>query len=201
MSIGSMNFGARIQQFKSQCNRVLNLIWSVSSTGWGADRKTLVMIYKELIWSKLNYECIVYSSANGTDLSGLETVAKDAMRIASRCIKSTLTTSIQVINEQPLLQIRRNKLSLKYCYKAKSLTKPCLQIFHPRTRNYVQLDILPSLFNQNTKNTNWTKFKVKTYHDWFLIFSIQDQGTYLGHWTNELSWTDLPKDTTWPQIF
>ena len=67
-----LDWKAHIQQIKSRCNKALNLMQSVSSTEWGADQKTLVMIYSSLIRSKMDYGCIVYNSASSRELESLE---------------------------------------------------------------------------------------------------------------------------------
>lgn len=116
-----LNWKPHIQQLKSKCNKALDLMKSVSSTEWGADQKTLMTIYRSLIRSKLDYGCIVYNSANNTDLTNLESISNEAMRIASGCFRSTPIHSLQVITSEPPLQIRRDKLSLRYFYKTRSL--------------------------------------------------------------------------------
>ena len=64
---------------------------------------------------------MVYNLASCRELESVESVSNEAMRISSGCFKSTPISSLQVITEEPPLQIRRDKLSLKYYYKAKSL--------------------------------------------------------------------------------
>ena len=53
------------------------------------------------------------------DLSSLESVANEAMRIPCGSFKSIPKTSLQIITEEPPLRIRRGKLNLKYYYKVK----------------------------------------------------------------------------------
>ena len=109
---------------------------SVISTECGADPKTIMMIYRSLIRSKIDYGCIVYNSASSRELVSLESVSNEAMRISSGCFRSTPISSLQVITEEPPLQKRRDKLSLKYYYKVKKLTtKSGFQIQSPRTRS------------------------------------------------------------------
>ena len=94
---------------------------SVSSTEWRAEQKTVMMIYRSLIRSKIDYGCMVYNSASSRALESLEYVSNEAMRISSGCFKSTPISRLQVITEEPPLQIRRYKLSLKCYYKVNSL--------------------------------------------------------------------------------
>ena len=73
--------------------------------------------------SKIDYGCIVYNSTSNRELVGLESVSNEAMRISSGCIRSTPLSSLQIITEEPPLQIWRDKLSLKYYYKVKPYHK------------------------------------------------------------------------------
>ena len=105
---------------------------SVSSTEWGADQKTLMMIYRSLIRSKIDYGCIVYNSASSRDLESLESVSNEVMRMSSGCFKYTPIFSLQGITGEPPLQIRIYKLSLKHCYNVKSsLQKLAFKIITP----------------------------------------------------------------------
>ena len=56
---------------------------SVSSTEWGADQKKLMMIYRTLIRSKIDYGCIVYNPASSSEVEDPESVSDEAMRISS----------------------------------------------------------------------------------------------------------------------
>ena len=109
-----LDWKAHVQQLKSKCNQALNLMRSVSSTEWGADRKTLIMFYRSLIRSKIDYGCTAYNCASSRKLQSLESVSYESMRISSGCFKSTPIFSLQVITEEAPLQIKKDKLSLKY---------------------------------------------------------------------------------------
>ena len=58
-----LTFIPHINYLKSKCQKALNLLRVVSHIDWGADRATLLKLYKSLIRSKLDYGCIVYGSA------------------------------------------------------------------------------------------------------------------------------------------
>ena len=79
-----------------------------------------MMVYKSLIRSKIDYGSLVYTSASSKVLASLESVSTEAMRIPSGLFKSTPIFSLKVITKEPPLQIRRDKLSLKYYYKVKT---------------------------------------------------------------------------------
>ena len=79
------------------------------------------MTYRSLIRSKFDYGCIVYDSASSRELESSESVSNEGMSISSGCFKPTLISSLYVIKEEPPLQIIRDKLSLEYYHKVKSL--------------------------------------------------------------------------------
>ena len=52
-----------IRYIKAKCLKALNLLKVLSNTSWGADRPTLLHLYRSLIRSKLDYGSVVYGSA------------------------------------------------------------------------------------------------------------------------------------------
>ena len=85
-----------------------------------------MMIYRSLLRSKVDYGCIVYNSASSRELKSLVSVSNETMRISSGCFKFT------PISQKKLLQMRRDKLVLKYYYKVKSLLQnPAFKFITP----------------------------------------------------------------------
>ena len=67
----------------------------------------LITFYKSFIKSKLDYGCIIYSSASKTVLGKLETIQTNAIRIATGAFKSSLVVALQTeTNILPLDQWR-----------------------------------------------------------------------------------------------
>ena len=58
-----LSFIPHIRYIKAKCLKALNLLKVLSNTSWGADRSTLLHLYRSLIRSKLDYGSIVYGSA------------------------------------------------------------------------------------------------------------------------------------------
>ena len=85
-----------------------------------------------MIRFKIDYGCEVYSSASSREVVNLESVSNEAMRIPSGRFRFTPLSSLQVITEEPPIQIGRDKLSLKCYYKMKTwLSIPSLQSMKP----------------------------------------------------------------------
>ena len=72
-----LSFIPHIKYLKAKCLKALNLLTVLSHTSWGADRTTLLHMYRSLIRSKLDYGSIVYGSARKSYLQMLDTVIKD----------------------------------------------------------------------------------------------------------------------------
>ena len=54
-----LSFKKHFSVLKAQCKEALNLIRVVAHLKWGGDRDTLLMLYRAIIRSKLDYGCIV----------------------------------------------------------------------------------------------------------------------------------------------
>ena len=67
---------------KAKCLKALNLLKVLSHTSWGADRTTLLHLYRSSIRSKLDYGSIVYGSARKSYLQMLDTVHNQGLRLA-----------------------------------------------------------------------------------------------------------------------
>ena len=70
----------------------------------GEQTKKFLMVNRRSIKSsKINYECIIYNSANSTVLQSLESVTSEAIEITSGRCKTTPKISLQVTTEEPPL--------------------------------------------------------------------------------------------------
>lgn len=69
---------AHVNELRKRCFNRLNILRVLSNTSWGADRISLMKVYQGLIHSKIDYGCIVYSSAlalvDNAYFSGLQSV-------------------------------------------------------------------------------------------------------------------------------
>ena len=105
----------------SRCNNDLNLMRMVSGTSFGADKKTLLMIYMSLIRSKLDYGCQAYMSASPTQLARLDKLQNNALRIATGAYKSTSVQAMEVECYIMPLSLRREEFALKYWARSSPL--------------------------------------------------------------------------------
>ena len=76
-----LSFKKHIRALKTECMEALNLIWVVAHLKWGGDRDTL-LLYRAIVRSKLDYECIVYGTASNTNLCQLDSIHNAGVRLA-----------------------------------------------------------------------------------------------------------------------
>jgi len=105
---------------KNKCLKALNLLRVVANTKWGSDEKTLLHLYRSLIWSKLEYGAVVYGSARKSYLRMLDPVQNQALRTCLGAFRTFPVTSLHVeANEMPL-DLRCRMLSSEYCLRVSS---------------------------------------------------------------------------------
>lgn len=61
----------QIKQLETKCKQVINLLRAVVGCDWGADKQSLIDIYRACMRSSIDYGCIVYDAAAKTTLEKL----------------------------------------------------------------------------------------------------------------------------------
>ena len=200
-----LNWKLHLNKLKMRCNQGLNIMRSVSSNHWGADQRTLMMIYRTLIRSKIDYGCFVYDSAAKQDLRALEVIANEAMRIASGCFKSTPIASLQVITSEAPLQLRRDKLGMKYYYKTRHQpNNPAFRHLTPEHENLHLISRTPPPFSIRIKSIlsqcQFEKIYI-TPNFSYTLQQIQEPTWALPRVKVNFELTDLPKASTPESIY
>ena len=115
-----LTFLPHIKNLKTICQKRLDVLKVVSGTHWGADKDTLLCLYRALIRSKLDYACIVYGSAHQSYLRILDPIHHQGLRICLGAFRTSPKESLYAEANEPSLELRRQKLSLKYYIKLKA---------------------------------------------------------------------------------
>ena len=133
-----LNFKAHITNLRKKCQSALNLLKVLSRMDWGADQVVLLRLYRALVRSKLDYGCIVYSSARRSYLQKLIPVQNQALRLCLGAFRTSPMHSLFVLANEPPLQLRWQKLSLQYAFKLKSNpNNPAYEVaFEPKFENF-----------------------------------------------------------------
>ena len=112
-----LSFIPHIKYLKAKCLKALNLLKVLSHTSWGADRTTLLKLYRSLVRSKLDYGCIIYGSARKSYLQMLDPIHNQGLRLALGAFRTSPVASLYVEADEPSLYSRREKLSLQYAIR------------------------------------------------------------------------------------
>ena len=170
---------------KAKCLKALNLLKVLSHTSWGADRTTLLRLYRSLIRSKFDYGSIVYGSARKSYLQMLNAIHHQGFRLALGAFRTYPVSSLYVEADEPSLWLRREKLSLQYAIRlAANPSYPAFEVtFPPQCQEYYErkpnaiksfgIPIAPLLESSNitTKNILFLIFHPGTLQNQ-LFFSI-----------------------------
>lgn len=126
-----------IELINTKCRQSLNILKVLAHTKWGADPQSLLMIYKTLILSKIDYGSIAYSSARKSLLDILNKIQNLGIRY---CLGAFPTTPIQSLHCESAiipLEIRRKILMTTYLTGAKANHKnPNNEFLFPEENMY-----------------------------------------------------------------
>ena len=110
------------------------------NTSSGADRMTLLHLYRSLVRSKHDYRSIVYGSARKSYLQMLDTVHHRGLRLALGAFRTSPVSSLYVEADEPSLWLRREKLSFQYAIRlAANPSNPAFEVtFPPQFQEYYE---------------------------------------------------------------
>ena len=123
-----LSFTKHISVLKTQCREALNLIRVVAHLKWGGDRDTLLMLYRAIVRSKLDYGCILY-------LQQLHSIHNSGLRLALGAFCTSPTSSLYTEANETPLEERRLKLSMHYYLKTRAcVDNPAYHALHEFNR-------------------------------------------------------------------
>ncbi|GBN64791.1 putative RNA-directed DNA polymerase from transposon X-element, partial [Araneus ventricosus] len=115
-----LTFLSHVKQLRKKCESALNILKVLSTTAWGADRLSMLKIYRATVLSKLEYGCTIYGSARKSVLQKLDPIHHTALRLCSGAFRTSPVKSLYVECYEPALELKRQMLSLHYYFKIQS---------------------------------------------------------------------------------
>ncbi|GFR19628.1 putative RNA-directed DNA polymerase from transposon BS [Trichonephila clavata] len=106
---------------KIRSAKALNILKVLANTRWGADRTSLLRLYRALIRSKLDYGSVVYSSACKSLLKILDLVHHQGLRLCLGAFSTSPVESLYAEAFKPPLDLRRKYLCLNHFMKIQSM--------------------------------------------------------------------------------
>lgn len=127
-----LTFHAHIEQLRTRCLQRMNILKCVSGSTWGADRKSLTLLYCSLIRSVLDYSATVISVVCATSRQRIESIQSMCLRIISGAFRTTPVTALQADIFLPSLENRRMYLLLRKYFQVMSMPNhpisPCMNL-------------------------------------------------------------------------
>ena len=90
--VSKLNWKAHINYTVDRCRQVLNVMRSLTEQKWGADKRSLLMIYRAYIRSKIDYACQAYDTASDTNKKELDNVQAAALRTVCGAMKRSIAS-------------------------------------------------------------------------------------------------------------
>ncbi|GFQ70457.1 unc-112-related protein [Trichonephila clavata] len=116
----SLRFHHHLKDLKIVSAKALNIL-KVANTRWGADRTSLLRLYRALIRSKLDYGSVVYSSACKSLLKILDPVHHQGLRLCLGAFCTSPVESLYAEAYEPPLDLRRKYLCFNHFMKIQSM--------------------------------------------------------------------------------
>ena len=109
-----LTYRPHLKLLRDRCFKALNILKYVSRTSYGADRKTLLLLYRSLVRSKMDYACFIYDSASDSVKRKLDAVHNSALRIVTGAFRTSPTASMLAEVNEPPLALRRKMLGIRF---------------------------------------------------------------------------------------
>ena len=112
-----LSWRPHIVQLKKTCYKKLNLLKMLSHKSWGADCRTLLLLYIALIKPKIDYGVEAYGSAKQHLLELLNPIQNEAIRIATGAFRSSPVKSLYAISGLKPPETYRDIKILNYAFR------------------------------------------------------------------------------------
>ena len=103
-----LTWNAHIAYMEEKCKKRLNLMRMISGQNWGASKTSLLIIYRALVHSVLDYGATAYNSTSQTNKQKLDKIQSKALRIACRAFCTSAVAALQVETGEMPLELRRS---------------------------------------------------------------------------------------------
>lgn len=114
-----LSWNAHIAYIQEKCKKRLNLMRMISGQNWGASKTSLLIIYRALVRSVLDYGATAYNSTSHANKQKLDKIQSKALRIACRAFCTSAVAALQVETGEMPLDLRRSQQELNYAVKLK----------------------------------------------------------------------------------
>lgn len=150
-----------IVNLRAECQRRLNIIKILASARYGADRKSLMRIFKATIQSKLDFGSIIYDSAKANIQKSLEPMSNTALRLSIGAYRTSPVSSVLAEAGGFPLSVRRKFLCMKYA-SASSRNPAFLTVSQNKLKN---------IYKKKKRRPKPTAYRIANYLDEYNLAS------------------------------
>ena len=112
-----LTWNKHIEYLLTKCRKRINILKVLAGTSWGANKESVLLLYKTIILSCLDYGSEAYDTATNSKLKKLEVIQNQCLRIATGAIKCTPISALEVDCGILPLHLRRKLLQSKAAIK------------------------------------------------------------------------------------
>lgn len=116
-----LSWRQHINDISLKCGKILNILKYLTRVSWGGDPKTLLLLYKGLIRSRIDYGSFLLNFLPNNLNTKLDKIQFAALRICLGAMHSTPTNALLAESGEPPLHIRRQFLCNKFILKNLSI--------------------------------------------------------------------------------
>lgn len=109
-----LTWESHIKDIKTRCAKDLNLMRHLAGTDWGANKRSLNIVYQSLIKSKIEYGAAIYNPTAKTYKDLLNSIQCESLRMVHRLPRGTSLESILALSGELPLELRREQLLLNF---------------------------------------------------------------------------------------
>lgn len=103
-----LTWGSHLESVRIRARARLNILRAVTGLGWGADEKTLLMLYESLVLSTMEYGAEFYGTASRSVLAKLDSVHNEGLRIVTGAFRSSPCEALYALTGMSSLSDRRS---------------------------------------------------------------------------------------------
>jgi ribonuclease HI len=115
-----LNLNLYTQHIVNQCQAIVNLMRHIRGTCWGADQRTLRVIFLSHIVSYITYAAPALLTLSRASKSKLEAVYNRALKVMCRTPRNSNPQALQVLTGCPPVRLQLLSSSLKYFIRSKT---------------------------------------------------------------------------------
>jgi ribonuclease HI len=113
-----LNWNAHAGYIQKRCKMRINFMKSIAGTSWGSHPDVLLLLYKGLVRSVLEYGCFCFAEMAETHIKKLERIQWRGLRIALGLMQSTHTGTVEILSGIEPLDLRFSYLNSKLLVNA-----------------------------------------------------------------------------------